>query len=56
MWGQAPNKREAYHRSKDDKSSMANLVGVDYKFSERDFYAVRNTHRPRAQTYPGKLY
>ena len=32
MWGQAPNKREAYHRSKDDKSSMANLEGVDYKF------------------------
>ena len=31
MWGQAPNKRGAYHRSKDDKSSMANLEGVDYK-------------------------
>ena len=55
MWGQAPNKRGAYHRSKDDKSSMANLEGVDYKF-RNVIFMKRNTHRPRAQTYPGKLY
>ena len=48
MWGQAPNKRGAYHRSKDDKSSMANLEGVDYKFrnTSETLDNVRNTTGP----------
>ena len=56
MWGQAPNKREAYHRSKDDKSSMANLEGVDYKLRNTRNPLAITCGTPRAQTYPGKLY
>ena len=48
MWGQAPNKREAYHRSKDDKSSLANLEGVDYKLrNTRELPITCGTHPPK---------